>query len=60
MKQINLIHELAVQECTSIRGGSITLPPATIELLQSLNPEYISQLIADIISLTPPPQFPTK
>jgi|GEM_PF-6010382 hypothetical protein len=60
MKQLIHIHELTAQERMSIRGGSAVLPPELIALLQLADPEYIRQVLAEILSPYPPSQFPAN
>ena len=60
MKQLSHIRELTTQERVSIHGGSAILTPELIAYLQSVSREYINQLITELLSPYPPPQFPNK
>ena len=59
MENIYQSQVLTAQERLSSYGGSV-IPLSIIELLQSLSPEYIHQLMMEVLSPMPPSQFPTN
>ena len=59
MKHTTYMHTLTAQERVGIHGGTgFILLPETIAFLQSISPEYIQQLIKELLSPSPPSQFP--